>query len=97
MEKREILELAKTAFISLTEEQAEKFLTELEEIVGSIEEALDSVNLKDVKEGEYSKKFIDLFAEDSPENHFDRESMMMNAKRQKDGFILVPKLIKEEK
>jgi aspartyl/glutamyl-tRNA(Asn/Gln) amidotransferase C subunit len=97
MEKDKILLLAKTAFIELTDEQAEKFLIELEEIVGNIKTTLDSVNLKDVHDGDYYKKRLTLLIGDSPERSFDRESMMMNSKRQKDGYILVPKLIKEDK
>ncbi|MGE3063318.1 MAG: Asp-tRNA(Asn)/Glu-tRNA(Gln) amidotransferase subunit GatC [bacterium] len=97
MEKEKIIMLAKTAFINLTDEQAERFLNELEEIVHSIEKTLDTVNLNEVKEGEYFKKNLNLLQNDSPERAFDRETMMMNAKRQKDGYILVPKLIKEDK
>lgn len=97
MEKEKILLLAKTAFLELKDEQADKYLNELEEIVQSIEKTLDSVNLKNVSQGDYIKKEITLLAEDAVKKDFDRETMMMNSKRQKDGYILVPKLIKEDK
>ncbi|MDD3803106.1 MAG: Asp-tRNA(Asn)/Glu-tRNA(Gln) amidotransferase subunit GatC [bacterium] len=97
MEKEKIIMLAKTAFVSLNDEQTERFLNELEEIVRNIENTLDKVNLKEVPEGRYFKEFIDLMPEDAPERKFDRETMMMNAKKQKNSYILVPKLIKEDK
>ncbi|PIP14269.1 MAG: Asp-tRNA(Asn)/Glu-tRNA(Gln) amidotransferase GatCAB subunit C [bacterium (Candidatus Stahlbacteria) CG23_combo_of_CG06-09_8_20_14_all_34_7] len=97
MEKEEILILAKMAFIELTDKHAEKYLSEIEEIVQNIEKTLDSLNLKDVSNGDYFKKYLTLLMNDSSEKSFDRETMMMNSKRQKDGYILVPKLIKEKK
>lgn len=96
MDKIKISDLAKLSFINLTGDETAEFTHQLKEIVESIEATLDRIDLSRVQDGDYYKKSINIMRDDKPESRYLREMMLLNAKTVKDGYILVPKLIKEE-
>ncbi|MDI6699758.1 MAG: Asp-tRNA(Asn)/Glu-tRNA(Gln) amidotransferase subunit GatC [bacterium] len=96
MDKKLLEEIAKHSFIELEEEEKSKFLEQINDIFVDIENILKKVDPKNVKDGEYYKRYLSIFNSDDPERLFTTEDMLMNSKRVKNNFIVLPKIIKEK-
>ena len=96
MEKDKISYLAKLSFINLTTEEEQEFLKQLNDLFEHIEETLDNVNENEIETKEIIRNKLELFHEDSIKKEFTREEMLMNVNKEKNGYILVPKIIKED-
>ncbi|MEJ5307935.1 MAG: Asp-tRNA(Asn)/Glu-tRNA(Gln) amidotransferase subunit GatC [candidate division WOR-3 bacterium] len=96
MDKKLLEELARHSFIELEEEEKIKFLDQINNIFFDIERILKEVNLKDITDGDYYKKYLTLFNHDEPEKEFTTEDLLMNSKNVKNNYIILPKIIKEK-
>lgn len=95
--KKETLEhLAELSYVNLSDEEAEEFKKQLNSIFKHIEKTLQSVSPDKTKEGLYTKDAISIFNDDEVNCPYMKSEMLLNAKREKNGFILVPKVIEEE-
>ncbi len=96
MDKKLLEELAKHSFIELEEDEKSKFLEQINDIFADIERILKKVDLKEIKDGDYYKRYLTLFNNDTPEKIFTSEDMLMNSKNVKNNYIVLPKIIKEK-
>ncbi|MEO0288165.1 MAG: Asp-tRNA(Asn)/Glu-tRNA(Gln) amidotransferase subunit GatC [candidate division WOR-3 bacterium] len=96
MDKKLLEELARHSFIELEEDEKIKFLDQINSIFADIEKILKEVNLKNVTDGDYYKKYLTLFNHDEPEKEFRTEDLLMNSKNLKNNYIVLPKIIKEK-
>jgi len=60
-------ELARHSFIELEEDEKSKFLEQINDIFADIERILKKVDLKEIKDGDYYKRYLTLFNNDTPE------------------------------
>ncbi len=96
MEKEKVSYLAGLSFISLTAEEEDEFVKQLNDLFAHIEETLDNVNEKEIEITEIALNELKLFHKDKIKKDYTREEMLMNVNKEKKGFILVPKIIKED-
>uniref|UniRef100_A0A7C3J5R7 Aspartyl/glutamyl-tRNA amidotransferase subunit C n=1 Tax=candidate division WOR-3 bacterium TaxID=2052148 RepID=A0A7C3J5R7_UNCW3 len=96
MDKKLLEELARHSFIELEEDEKSKFLEQINDIFADIERILKKVDLKEIKDGDYYKRYLTLFNNDTPEKIFTSEDMLMNSKNVKNNYIVLPKIIKEK-
>lgn len=95
MNREEIKFLAKLSYITLTDKEEKEFEEQLKEIIVHIEKTMSKIDLSGIPKDFLSKKKMELLREDEPVK-WTREDVMFNAKRVKNGYILVPKIMKGE-
>ena len=95
MNREEIKFLAKLSYINLTETEEREFEDQLKEIILHIEETMSKIDLSEISKDAFNKKKMDIMRIDETYK-WTREDVMFNAKRVKNGYVLVPKIIKGE-
>lgn len=90
--KEQIEHVAKLARLNLTETEKEKYANELGSIIEFINK-LNQLDTTDVQQTAHVVPINNVFREDKVEPSFDREKILMNAPVQKDGCVLVPKVV----
>lgn len=90
--KEQIEHVAKLARLNLTEAEKEKYANELGSIIEFVNK-LNQLDTTDVQQTAHVVPINNVFREDKVEPSFDREKILMNASVQKDGCVLVPKVV----
>ncbi len=88
----EVERVAKLARIGLTPEQAAKLSVELGEIVGFVEQ-LQAVDIEGVAPTDQVTGLVDVWREDDVRPSMPREQLLANAPTQKDGYIVVKRVL----
>lgn len=96
MDKAELKELAQLCYIDLNDEEQSEFSDQLREIFNHIEDTLKNVDPEKIPYQRISLDKLEIYNDDVPCCEYTREDMLVNAKREKNGFILVPKIIRED-
>lgn len=92
--RAEVEHVASLAKLSLTDEQAQKFTTQLDEIITMIE-GLDEVDTDNVKPTTNMADANVILREDVAVNAHQKDALLNEAPETEDGFIKVPAIIDE--
>jgi len=93
---REVIEQTiKLSKLEFTEEQAERFGNQLEEIVSFVEQ-LEGIDVENVQGTYQGNDLHTVLREDEAVRDTDHEALLENAKTTKDGLIQVPRLMSDE-
>lgn len=93
IEREEIGYLAKLAALSLTEEEIEGLKVDLGKIISYIDR-LQTISTEDVEPTSHILPLSNVFRKDSRGKSLEREKAMANTPYKKDGYFLVPRVIK---
>ena len=88
----EVHRLAKLARIGISDEQAAHLATELAQIVGFVEQ-LQAVDISDTLPTDQVTGLVDVWREDVVKPSMDRTELLKNAPAQKDGYIVVKRVL----
>ncbi len=88
----EILHIAKLARIGLSDAEVAQMAVELDSIMGFVE-ALQSVDVSDTEPTDQVTGLVDVMREDVVRPSMPREQLLANAPAQKDGYIVVKRVI----
>ena len=93
---KETLEhISKLALLNLTDEEKEKFGTQLNDILKYFNK-LNDVDTSDVKPMTHPIEGLkNVFREDIPWKSLTQEEALRNAQHKKDGFFKAPKILKD--
>ncbi len=93
---KEIIEyVSKLALIDLTDEEKEKFATQLNDIILYFKKLDDLDTSKIAPTTHPIEGLKNVFREDIPWKSLSNEEALQNAEHKKDGFIKAPKILKE--
>ncbi|MCF6165316.1 MAG: Asp-tRNA(Asn)/Glu-tRNA(Gln) amidotransferase subunit GatC [Furfurilactobacillus sp.] len=92
--RAEVEHVAELAKLSLTDEQASKFTSQLDEIITMID-GLNEVNTDDVKPTTNMADATAILREDVAVNAHQKDALINEAPETEDGFIKVPAIIDE--
>lgn len=92
----ETLRIAKLARIGLTDQQAENMSAELQRIVAFVEQ-LQQVDVDNADPTDQVTGLVDVWREDEVRPSMPREQLLANAPEQKDGYIVVKRVLGEGK
>jgi len=92
----ETLRIAKLARIGLDDQQAEHMAGELQRIVTFVEQ-LQQVDVDDTQPTDQVTGLVDVWREDVVKPSMPREQLLANAPEQKDGYIVVKRVLGEGK
>ena len=95
MKKEEIEYLAKLAALSLTEKEIGSLKIDLEKIISYINR-LQSIPTENVEPTSHILPLSNVFRGDSLGESLEREKVLSNAPQKKDGYFLVPRVIKNK-
>ena len=92
MTKKEILKLAQTASLSLTDSEIEAFTQDLDKMIGFAEqlEELDTSGVEDIKNDD---GLYNVFRKDEIKPSMAKEELLANAPQQKNGSFFVPQVV----
>jgi aspartyl-tRNA(Asn)/glutamyl-tRNA(Gln) amidotransferase subunit C len=95
--KDEVLKIAKLAKLSFTEPELDALTTELNAVLGHIEQ-LKEVDVTGVEPLENINEAVEtnVFRSDTPRPCLTREEALKNAPQSADGYFLVPKVLEQE-
>jgi aspartyl-tRNA(Asn)/glutamyl-tRNA(Gln) amidotransferase subunit C len=88
----EVERIAKLARIGITHEEATAMATELEQIVGFVEQ-LQDVDIEGIAPTDQVTGLVDVWREDVVKPSMDREKLLSNAPHSKDGYIVVKRVM----
>ncbi len=88
----QVKHVANLARLAITEEEAQKFTTQLDAII-SFAELLNEVDTDNVEPTSHVLDMKNVMREDIPGSGLPREEVLKNAPDQKDGQIKVPAII----
>lgn len=84
--------IAKLANLNLTEEQIDKTLLNMEDIL-NFANTVNNVNTDNVDETIGASGNYNVFRKDEIKNFEDRDALLANAPEQEDGMFKIPKVI----
>lgn len=90
--KEEVKHIASLAKLNLTENQVEKYASDLSNIVGYANE-LANIDIDGVKPTNHILDIFNVFRKDEEEKSFNREEILKNAPSKAGGCISVPKVV----
>ena len=90
--KEEVLHIASLSKLNLTDEELEKYTTDLSNIVSYANE-LASINIDGVKPTAHILDIKNVFRKDKVDLSYDREKILQNAPTKGAGCITVPKVV----
>ncbi len=96
MNKKDLNYLAELSYIQLSENESEEFNEQLIELFKHIENALSGFNVLKITDNRENEQCIELTHNDCCDKSYNKESMLVNVKNERNGFILVPKIIRED-
>ena len=101
MSKKELSEdtldyISKLALIELKEEEKEKFIHQLEQILDYFRK-LNNLNTDDIEPTRHPIEGLNnVFREDIPGRSLSNEEALKNAKYTKDGYFKAPRILKDK-
>jgi len=96
MDINRIKHLAELSYIDLTDNEKDEFLAQLKELFNHIEHVINNAEYRNIDNDDAHNRYLTLMHDDAEDDIFLREDIIFNAKREKNGYILVPKIIKGE-
>lgn len=90
--REEIIHIAKLANLKLTEEEIEKNVENMKDIL-NFANTVNKVNTDDVDESIGATKNYNVFRKDEIKEFGDRDILLSNAPDQEDGMFKIPKVI----
>ena len=95
MKNDELEHLAKLSFINLTDEENIEFEKQLNELIAHIEDTLGKINWENNIAQKIGLNKVELFHDDYVIESNVKDEIFTNIRREKNGFVIVPKIIKE--
>ncbi len=92
VDKKLLLRVAENARLNLSEEEIEKFLPELKEILGTFQK-LGEVDVSKEKPSFQPIRLENVMRKDLVEKCLTQEQALKNTKNKKDGYFLGPKAV----
>jgi len=87
--------VSKLALLDLTEEEKEKFSTQLNDIIVYFKK-LDDINTENIEPTTHPIEGLkNVFREDVPWKSLSTEEALQNAEHKKDGYFKAPRILKE--
>lgn len=90
--KEDVKHIANLSKLNLTEDELEKYTTELSDIVNFANE-LSNINVEGVKPTAHILDIKNVFREDEVQDSYDREEILKNAPSKDAGCVSVPKVV----
>ena len=90
--KEEVEHIAKLASLNLTEEEKERYASDMTEIL-EFANMINSVNTDEVNETIGANENYNVFRKDEIVQTVDKETLLQNAPSQEDGMFRIPKVI----
>ena len=88
---KDVEHVAKLARLELTEEEKEKFTSQLGDVLKYVEQ-MNEVDTSDVEPMAHAIDFVNVMREDRVKYEQTKEELMKNAPDAEDGFFKVPKI-----
>lgn len=88
---KDVEHVAKLARLELTEEEKEKFTSQLGDVLKYVEQ-MNEVDTSDVEPMSHAIDFVNVMREDEVKYEQTKEELMKNAPDAEDGFFKVPKI-----
>lgn len=88
---KDVEHVAKLARLELTEEEKEKFTSQLGDVLKYVEQ-MNEVDTSDVEPMAHAIDFVNVMREDEVKYEQSKEELMKNAPDAEDGFFKVPKI-----
>jgi aspartyl-tRNA(Asn)/glutamyl-tRNA(Gln) amidotransferase subunit C len=88
----EVSHVARLARINLTENEAQTFQKELDEVLKYVEK-LRQLDVAGVDAAAHALPVFNVFRDDAPRDWFTAEQALSNAPRQANGLFVVPKVV----
>ena len=88
---KDVEHVAKLARLNLTEEEKEKFTSQLGDVLKYVEQ-MNEVDTSDVEPMSHAIDFVNVMREDEVKYEQTKEELMKNAPDAEDGFFKVPKI-----
>ncbi len=88
---KDVEHVAKLARLELTEEEKEKFTSQLGDVLKYVEQ-MNEVDTSDVEPMAHAIDFVNVMREDVVKYEQTKEELMKNAPDAEDGFFKVPKI-----
>lgn len=88
---KDVEHVAKLARLELTEEEKEKFTSQLGDVLKYVEQ-MNEVDTSDVEPMAHAIDFVNVMREDVVKYEQSKEELMKNAPDAEDGFFKVPKI-----
>lgn len=88
---KDVEHVAKLARLELTEEEKEKFTSQLGDVLKYVEQ-MNEVDTSNVKPMAHAIDFVNVMREDEVKYEQTKEELMKNAPDAEDGFFKVPKI-----
>lgn len=92
--KKEVLETAELARLEIKDEELDKFINQLGNILEYIKD-LDRIDTSDVEPTSHVLDLSTPLREDEVKQLIDTEDALRNAPESEDGFFVVPKVIED--
>jgi aspartyl-tRNA(Asn)/glutamyl-tRNA(Gln) amidotransferase subunit C len=94
LSKKQVIHIAKLSRIDLSNQEIKKFQNQLSDVLEYVSQ-IQELNLPESQE--YSVLDLkNIFREDKITENWQREKLMGNAPKQKDGFFVVPSVFKKK-
>jgi len=90
--KEDVKHIANLSKLNLTDEELEKYTTQLSDIVSFANE-LSNINVEGVKPTAHILDIKNVFRKDEIINESDKEELLANAPSQDEGMFRIPKVI----
>jgi len=90
--KLDVTYVARLARLNLTEDEAEIFQKQLDDVL-QYAEKLRQVDVTGIDAAAHALPVLNVFREDSPRNWFTAKQALSNAPRQANGLFVVPKVV----
>ncbi|MEG2348229.1 MAG: Asp-tRNA(Asn)/Glu-tRNA(Gln) amidotransferase subunit GatC [Clostridia bacterium] len=90
--KEEVKHIASLARLNFTENEIEKYTTDLSNIV-DFANTLSEVNVENIKPTAHILNIQNIFRKDEVEPSYDREEILKNAPTKDGGCVSVPKVV----
>ena len=90
--KEELLHIANLADLKINENEIDKYLNNLQDIL-NYTEVLNSVNLEDCEETIGANEDVNIFRKDEVKELEDTKSLLENAPNSERGMFSIPKVI----
>lgn len=92
IKKEELLHIAKLAHLKLDDNEIDKYLLNLQDIL-NYADVVNNANTEGLKETIGAKEKSNVFRKDDVQEFGDRDILLQNAPEQEDGMISIPKVI----
>lgn len=89
---QDVENIALLARLEIQQEEINAYQNELSKILDFVDK-IKQLNLQSIEPTSHILNIQNIFREDTTKNSFEREKVLQNAPQQKDGFIVVPKVI----